>query len=258
MKFFTGNTGQRIIHDKAGDAFGAGVLICLYIKQAMIADRAVGNPHLIAVEQIIISLIFGQAFHACDIGADIRFCHRETADVFAADKFGNIVLFLFLGTKFLNGERWPPALHVKSHAPGSVDFGDLLDNQHAFKKAHAVATVFFINAEAKKSEFGHFIKNSLAPVLIFFVFLDMRFDFVFSKVFCHLLQYLLFFSQCKIHISIILPPFSLNLFSFHNHTDALAAAAADCFQAKLCITSDHFIYQRGQTHSAGSADGMTQ
>src|SRR5208337_2961837 len=117
----------------------------------MIGNGSVRNPHLISIEEIMISPVFSQTLHAGDIRPDISFRHRETADIFAADEFRNVVLFLFFCAEFLNGQGRTPALHVESHAPGSMDFGDLLDDQSAFEKTHTVSAVFFIYAETEET-----------------------------------------------------------------------------------------------------------
>jgi len=197
---FARDAGQGVVHDEAAHAVRARVLVRFDIQQAVVANRAVRDPHFVAVHQVVVALVFGAAFHGGDVRTDIRFGHGEAADIFAGDEFGNVMFFLLFRSKFLDGERRTPALHVEGHAPGDMHPGHLLDGERAFQKAHAVSAVLLVDTEAEKSELCHLVKNFPAPEMVFFVFLDMRRDFLFGKVSRRLLNHFLFFRQCKIHI----------------------------------------------------------
>ena len=74
-----------------------------------------------------------------------------------------------------------------------MHLGDLLDHQCALQESHAVSPELLVDAKSKKTELGHLEKDFLAPVLVLFVFLHIRFDFVFGKILGHVLKHLLFF-----------------------------------------------------------------
>ena len=193
VNLFTGDARQAIVHNKAAHAVGACVFIRFDVQQAVIGNGTVGDPHFVTVDQIVIAFIVGVAFHRGDIRANIRFGHCKTADIFATDKPGNVVSLLFLRAEFLNGKRRTPTLHVESHPPGGMDFGDLFNGQRAFQKAHAVAAVLLFEGETEKSQFGHFKKYFFAPEMIFLVFFYMRRNFFFGKTSGRVLNHLLFF-----------------------------------------------------------------
>src|SRR5690606_33012554 len=55
----------------------------------------VGDPHLAAIEQIVIAAPFGAQAHADHIGAGLRLAHGQGADMFAADQLRQVTGLLF-------------------------------------------------------------------------------------------------------------------------------------------------------------------
>jgi len=73
------------------------VRIGLGIDDQGVGIRAVGDPHLAAIEDVVIALAVGAQSHRHHVGTGTRLTHGQGADVFAGDELGQVLLLL-LGT----------------------------------------------------------------------------------------------------------------------------------------------------------------
>jgi hypothetical protein len=72
-----GKSLHALFDDEGGDAAGTGVGIGLGIDHQRVGNRAVGDPHLAAVEHEAIALLLGACLHRHHVGAGGRLRHRE-------------------------------------------------------------------------------------------------------------------------------------------------------------------------------------
>ena len=80
-----GKALHALFDQEGGDAAGAELRLGLRVDHQGVGIRPVGDPHLAAVQQVVVALVLGPELHADDVGAGPRLAHRERTDVFAAD-----------------------------------------------------------------------------------------------------------------------------------------------------------------------------
>ena len=84
------------LYDECGDTPGAR-RVCFGVDHIHIGVGAVGNPHLAAVEDVLVALAAGVELHAHYIGARIGLGHGQGTHLFAAAQRRQVLLFLCLG-----------------------------------------------------------------------------------------------------------------------------------------------------------------
>ena len=67
-----------------GDAAGAEFRLGLGVDDQRVGVRAVGDPELAAVEQVVAALVLGLELHRDHVAAGARLAHGQRADMFAA------------------------------------------------------------------------------------------------------------------------------------------------------------------------------
>ena len=97
-----GETLEIFLDQEGGHAARAGVQVGFGVHHQSVGIRSVGDPHLGAVQHVAVALQVGTQFHADDVGTGIRLGHRQRADMFAGNEFGEIALFLRFGTVALD------------------------------------------------------------------------------------------------------------------------------------------------------------
>ena len=81
-------TLHAFFNQECGDATGAEFGFGFGIDHQGIGVRAVGDPHLAAIENVVAAFVLGFELHADDVAAGIGFRHRQGAHMFATDEFG--------------------------------------------------------------------------------------------------------------------------------------------------------------------------
>ena len=85
---------EALLDEEGADAARAGRRIGLGVDDQRVGDRAVGDPHLRAIEHVAVALAFGARRHRDDVGAGAGLGHRERADMLAGDQLGQIARLL--------------------------------------------------------------------------------------------------------------------------------------------------------------------
>src|SRR4029077_19944676 len=84
--------------EESGDALGPGLGVGLRVDDKRVRLGAVGDPHLAAVEHVMlgrpVALPVGAQAHRNDVRTRTWLAHRQRADVFAADKLRQVALLL--------------------------------------------------------------------------------------------------------------------------------------------------------------------
>ena len=80
------------------DAARAGIRIGLGIDDENIGVGTVGDPHLVAIENVATALVLRAQFHADHVGTGVGFAHSQCTHVFAGDQRGQVLPFLLLRT----------------------------------------------------------------------------------------------------------------------------------------------------------------
>ncbi|MNV41332.1 hypothetical protein D3C71_1329660 [compost metagenome] len=89
-----GKALHALFDQERGDALGAAIRIGLGIDHQHIGIRAVGDPHLVAVEHVVITALVRAQLHRDHVRAGARFAHRQRADQLAAAQAGQVALLL--------------------------------------------------------------------------------------------------------------------------------------------------------------------
>ena len=87
-------TFHAFFNQESRDATGAKFGFSFGVDDQGVSIRAIGDPHLAAVEHVITAFVFGFEFHADDVTACIGFRHRQGTHVFATDEFWQVLLAL--------------------------------------------------------------------------------------------------------------------------------------------------------------------
>src|SRR5215472_5229240 len=70
-----------------------------------VGDTAVGNPHLVAVEDIAVTILTGRSLHAGRIAPSIRLGESKAADYLATGHLREPARLLLLGAKRMDREH---------------------------------------------------------------------------------------------------------------------------------------------------------
>ncbi len=90
---------------------------------------AVGDPHLGAVEQVVVPLVLGSSDHVAGIGAVVWLREAEAADPFASVHLGQVVVLLLLAAEVPYRVHSERALHAGERAHAAVASLELLADQ---------------------------------------------------------------------------------------------------------------------------------
>jgi hypothetical protein len=86
------------LDEEGSDAVGTLLGLSLGINDQHVGVGAVGDPHLISVENKLVTLLGGTELHRNNIRARTRLTHGETTNVLSRDELGKVLLLLLLVT----------------------------------------------------------------------------------------------------------------------------------------------------------------
>src|SRR5262249_31333356 len=87
---------ETLLDQKRRDAARADIGIGLGVDHQHLGLRAVGDPHLAAVEDVTVALLLRARLHRDDVGAGTRLGHGEPAYVLAGDELAEIAPLLIV------------------------------------------------------------------------------------------------------------------------------------------------------------------
>ena len=131
-------------HDQR-DALGTG-LAGARDHDDQVGGLAVGDERLLAVDDVVVALLFGRGPHALQIGAGAGFGHGDGADEFAAGHFRQPAPFLFLGPVIQNVVRHDGAMHRDPGRHFRHHGFEILDHGRLIGEAGAEAAIGFRDA----------------------------------------------------------------------------------------------------------------
>ena len=89
-----GKSFHALFDDESSDAARARRRIGLGVDHERLCDRAVGDPHLAAVDNVAVALLVGAGRHRDHVGTGRRFGHGERSDMLAGNQFRQIFFLL--------------------------------------------------------------------------------------------------------------------------------------------------------------------
>ena len=127
----------------------------LGVDHQSVSIRAVGDPHLAAVEQVVATLVFGLQLHADHVGAGTRLTHRQSAHMFTADELGQVLLllgFVAVAVDLVHAEITVSTVGQPHRSAGPRDF---LHSHHVGQIAHRCAAVLLGYGNAQHAQVTH-------------------------------------------------------------------------------------------------------
>jgi hypothetical protein len=147
-----GETLAALLDDESGYALRARIYVGLGIHHQNVRVRSVGDPHLVAVEDIAVALPFGAQFHAHHVGTGIRLAHRQRADVFAGYQPGQILALLCLIAVAADLVHRQVRVCAIGKPDGAGSARDLFHRHNVREIAHMGTAVFLLDGDAEQPE----------------------------------------------------------------------------------------------------------
>ncbi len=168
------NARGAALDEKGGELFA----IDLREDRVEIGFAAVGDPHLLAVEDVVgaIRRKVGAGFGGEGIGPGLRLAEAIGADDFGARELRQVLFFLRVGAEEQERQRGDAGVRAVPSAEGAVA-GELLGDHHVGGEIHLHAAVFFGREDGFESESRGFAQKRNGNVEIAMLhFFDVRRD----------------------------------------------------------------------------------
>ena len=143
---------EGLLDQEGGDAAGPRGRIGLGIDDQDIGVGSVGDPHLAAVEPIVVAAQLGAQRHRHHIGAGARLGHGQRADVLATDQPGQILAALGLAAIAHDLVHAQVGVRPVGQAHRGRPPGDLLHGHDVREIAHLGAAVLLGHGHAEHAE----------------------------------------------------------------------------------------------------------
>ena len=118
------------------------------------AAQAVGQPHLLAVDDVLVTFLGRAALDRRDVGSAVRLAHRERTADLAGRHPGQEVLLLLVGAVLADHVR-DDEVGVDHAADAHPAAGDLLDDQGVRQQRLAETAVLLRDHEAEQPHLLH-------------------------------------------------------------------------------------------------------
>jgi hypothetical protein len=129
--------------------------LALGVDHQRVGIRAVGDPHLRAVEQVVTALVLGAQLHRQHVRARARLAHRQRADMLAADEPGQVFFLLRVVAVALDLVHAQVAVGAVAQAHGRAGAADLLHRHHVREVPHVGTAVLLRHGDAQHAQVAH-------------------------------------------------------------------------------------------------------
>ena len=162
-----GEALHALVQDEAADGADSAALgHFLGPDHEHVGHRAVGDPHLAALEPVAAIDLVGARGHAAGVGAVVGLGQAEAADEFTTGQLGQVLLLLRFGAEFVDGHHHQRALHAGHGAVARVHALDLACHQAVADVVQAGATVLRGNGGAQQAQFAHLAEDGGVHLLM--------------------------------------------------------------------------------------------
>ncbi len=167
--------------DEGADPARACRRIGLGIDHQHIGIGAVGDPHLVAVENIALAALFGVKLHRNDVGTGPRLGHGQRADMLAGNEFRQI--FLTLSGRAVAGDLVDAEIGMRTvaEADGGGSAADFFHRDAMGNIAHAGAAIVFRRGDAKHAKLTQFTPQMHGKLIVAVGFSGQRRNAAFRK-----------------------------------------------------------------------------
>ena len=142
------------LDNECGDAMGALFRFGLGIDHIDVGIGAVGDPHLGAIEHIVVTALLGPQLHADHIGAGVGLAHGQCAYVLAANQLRQVLGLLFgraVAVDLVDAQIRMRAIGQAYRCRGAAD---LFDSHHVGEVAKPGAAMLLRDGDAQQAEFA--------------------------------------------------------------------------------------------------------
>ena len=154
------------LDDEGGHAFVARRAVGVGVQEPGVADMRLRDPHLVAVDLVMVALVDRVRLHAGDVGAGVGLGHGEETELRAGDPAGDVFCLLLGGAELGDGQGGAEVLHVERQPPRGRHLGDLLGHQHRFHEPHAAAAELLRQRAGEEAEGAH-LGDAIGLELVF-------------------------------------------------------------------------------------------
>ena len=146
-----------------------------------VGDGAGGDPHLFAVEHVLVADFAGAGAHAAGVGAEVGLGEAEAAELLAGGQLRQPVVLLLVGAEGVDRIHDQRRLHADEAADAGVAALQLLHDQAVLDIGHAGAAVAF-DGRAEEAQFAHGLDQFAREAAVAIALLDDGNEVVFDKV----------------------------------------------------------------------------
>ncbi len=137
----------------------------------MFGDRARGDPHLLAVQDVLVAILTRARAHGSGVRTGVGFGQAEAADDLAQRHLRQILLLLLLAAEGVDGIHAQSGLHADERAHAAVAALQFLRHQTVLDVRHAGAAVTF-QAGAIEAELAHRLDQLFGEAAVAVALLD--------------------------------------------------------------------------------------
>ena len=152
-----GKALHGLFDDEGGDALRSGLRVGLGIDDEGVGIRAVGDPELGAVQNVVAVALFRAQLHRHDVGPRPRLRHGERADMGAGDQARQVRALLRVRPVQLDLVHAKVRMCAIGQADRGRGAGDLLRRDDMGEVGHARPAVFLRHGDAQKAKIAHFL-----------------------------------------------------------------------------------------------------
>ena len=131
--------------------FGFG----LGIHHQGIGVRSVGDPHLVAIEQVVATLVFSTQLHADNVRPRTRLAHGQRSYVLTRDQLGQVFGLLCLVAVALDLVDAQVAVRPVAQAHAGTGARNFLHGNHVRQVSHVSAPIGLGHGDAQHAQIAH-------------------------------------------------------------------------------------------------------
>ena len=148
---------RALLNEERGDAASAQFRLALGIDHQGVGIRAIGDPHLVAVEQVVAAFVLGLELHGQHVRACARLTHGQGTHVLTADQLGQVPCALFGCAVALDLVHTQVAVCAVGQPHRGRCAGNLFHCNHVRQVTHIGAAVLLADGNAQHAQAAHLL-----------------------------------------------------------------------------------------------------
>ncbi len=202
-------TLHALFNQKGRHTARAQLGLALGVHHQGVGIRAVGDPHLGAVEQVITALVFGLELHAQHVRARTGLGHGQGTDVLTTDELGQVFGALLGRAVALDLVDTQVGVRAVAQAHRGAGTGDFFHGDHVRQVAHVRAAVFLTHGDAQHAQVAHLAPQVHGELVVAVDFGRAGGDFGLGKVAHRVAQSVDVFTELEVQAGQVVHGFSV-------------------------------------------------